>query len=328
MNLIKLNIKFFLSWAFLIIINYFLILFLIYILSAILLVNKITPNIPLINEYQRNFYTLGLWKIWHSQPECIEFSDKLIYAPKETSCNFSNIEFSTKISFDRFGRVSDHPVNSNNTGIAVLGDSHAMGWGVNDNETFSYLLEKKINRPVYNLAVSGYGTVRELIRLQESGLIDSIDTIIFQYCYNDHGENIYYKKTSKDIAKEKYNLVKQGGEFSIWKKLRKSFRYSIKIAGEVIFNKKRPFTFDHHNETFIQVLKKFDFLKDKRIIVFYVNGHQQEFSNFPSGKSKDFNNLEYIDLNIEEDISNFYLIDGHLNSTGHMKIAERLSKFF
>ena len=126
----------------------------------------------------------------------------------------------------------------------------------------------------------------------------------------------------------KYDLVKKGVKFSIWKKLRKSFRYSIKIAREVIFNTKKPLTFDHHNETFIEVLKKFEFLKDKSIIVFYINGHQQKFSNFPSGKSKDFNNLEYIDLNIEEDTSSFYLIDGHLNSTGHMKIAEKLSKLF
>ena len=100
------------------------------------------------------------------------------------------------------------------------------------------------------------------------------------------------------------------------------------LARDVIFNKKKPLTFDHHNETFIEVLKKFEFLKDKRIIIFYINGHQQKFSNFPSGKSKDFNNLEYIDLNIEEDTSSFYLIDGHLNSTGHMKIAEKLSKLF
>ena len=39
-----------------------------------------------------------------------------------------------------------------------------MQWvGVNDNETFSALLEKKLNKPVYNLAVSGYGTTREII---------------------------------------------------------------------------------------------------------------------------------------------------------------------
>ena len=328
MNLINLNVQKLFGWIFIIVINYFLIIFLIYILSAILLVNKITPNIKLISEYQRNYYVIGLRNIWHSQPECIEFSDNQIYVPKETSCNFSNIEFKTTISFDEFGRTSNHPINNDSNGIAVLGDSHAMGWGVNDNETFSYLLEKKINRPVYNLGVSGYGTIRELIRLQESDLLDKIDTIIVQYCYNDHGENVHYKKTTLEVAKEKYDLVQQGVKFSIWKKLRKSFRYSIKITREVIFNTKKPLTFDHHNETFIEVLKKFEFSKDKRIIVFYVNGHQQKFSNFPSGKSKDFNNLEYIDLNIEEDTSSFYLIDGHLNSTGHMKIAEKLSKLF
>ena len=83
MNLINLNVKKFFGWIFLIIINYFLIIFLIYILSAILLVNKITPNIKLISEYQRNYYNIGLRNIWHSQPECIEFSNSQIYTPKD-----------------------------------------------------------------------------------------------------------------------------------------------------------------------------------------------------------------------------------------------------
>ena len=47
-----------------------------------------------------------------------------------------------------------------------------MGWGVNDDETFSSILEKKINRPVFNLAVSGYGTVRQLMRLEKTNLLD------------------------------------------------------------------------------------------------------------------------------------------------------------
>ena len=203
-----------------------------------------------------------------------------------------------------------------------------MGWGVNDKETFSYLLEKKINRPVYNLAVSGYGTVRELIRLEESNLLDKIDTIIIQYCFNDYGENVGYKKTTSDIAKKKYELVKEGVQFSVWKKLRKSFRYSITIPKDILTKKNKTMSFDHHNKVFIEVLKKFLFLKDKRIIVFYINGHQQKFTNFPSSKSKVFDNLEYIDLDIENDTSSFYLIDGHLNSTGHQKIADKLSKLF
>ena len=328
MNLINFNVKNFLGWIFIIVINYCLIFFLIYILSAILLVNKITPNIKLITEYQRNYYNIGFRNIWHSQPECIEFSDNQIYVPKETSCKFNNIEFKTIISFDEFGRTSDHPINNNANGIAVLGDSFAMGWGVNDKETFSYLLEKKINRPIYNLGVSGYGTIRELIRLQESVLLDKIDTIIIQYCYNDYGENVGYKNTTLDIAKKKYDLVKQGVKFSIWKKLRKSFRYSITIPKDILTKKNKSMTFDHHNEAFIKVLQKFPFLNDKRVIVFYTNGHQQEFINFPSSKSEVFSNLEYTDLNIEKDKNNFYLIDGHLNPAGHKKIADKLSKLF
>ena len=107
-----------------------------------------------------------------------------------TLFHFNNIEFKTIISFDEFGRTSDHPINNDSNGIAVLGDSFAMGWGVNDKETFSYLLEKKINRPVYNLGVSGYGTIRELIRLQE--FIEKKD-----------------KGKEKKAQKSKRNLLKQ-----------------------------------------------------------------------------------------------------------------------
>ena len=60
--------------------------------------------------------------------------------------------------------IQDHPFTKR-PGIAVLGDSHAMGWGVNDDETFSAVLEKKIDKPVYNLAVSGYGTIREFNKI-------------------------------------------------------------------------------------------------------------------------------------------------------------------
>jgi len=329
MSLININLKIFFGWLFIICVNYFIILFLIYVLSAILLVNNITPNIKLIQEYQRNFYIIGMRKIWHSRPECVEFSKTQTYVPKEGSCNFSNIEFDITMSFNKLGRLSGHPINENGNGVAILGDSYSMGWGVNDNETFSYLLEKKIGRPVYNFGVSGYGTIRELLRLKEANLLDKIDTIIIQYCYNDYGENVGYdSKISLDVVKKKYEMLTKDSEYSVWKKFRKSFRYSSTIAKNVLTNKDSSMDFNHHNDAFIEVLKKFPFIQDKKIIVFYVNGYQQKFVNFPSGKSNIFNNLEYFDLDIEMDKKNFFLIDGHLNFTGHKKIAEKLSKLF
>ena len=131
----------------------------------------------------------------------------LIFIPEETSCEFKNFEYNTVLTFDKYGRYSNHPIERG-PGIAVLGDSHAMGWGVNDSETFSAILEGKIDKPVYNLAVSGYGTIRKLIRFEKFELANSVDTVIIQYTYNDWGENNSYKKNTPKEAKEKFNIVK------------------------------------------------------------------------------------------------------------------------
>ena len=139
-----------LKYIFVGIFTYISIFFSIYIVSGFLLISGITPEIKLINNYQRNFYLWGgLRDIWQSHNECVEFDQDLIFIPKENTCKFKNFEFETSLTFDKFGRYSDHPI-SNGNGIAVLGDSHAMGWGVNDEETFSAILEKKIDKKIHN----------------------------------------------------------------------------------------------------------------------------------------------------------------------------------
>ena len=186
--------------------SYIIIFFSIYVLSGFLLISGITPKLALIKNYQRNFYLFGVRNIWQSNKECIEFDEDLIFLPKKTECIFKNLEYATSISFDEYGRYSNHPFIKG-PGIAVLGDSFAMGWGVNDDETFSAILEKKIDKPVYNLAVSGYGTIRELIRFEKSGLVDAVDTIIIQYCYNDWGENNNFKRNTFQEAQEKFYII-------------------------------------------------------------------------------------------------------------------------
>ena len=88
--------------------------------------------------------------------------------------------------------------NKNAKSIVVLGDSHAMGWGVNDKETFSYFLQVLTKQPVYNLAVSSYGTEREIARFEKSGLLENTDIIIIQYHENDLKENLSFSKLKKN----------------------------------------------------------------------------------------------------------------------------------
>jgi len=314
----------FLKYIPIVLINYILIFFLIYIISGFLLIQNITTEIKLITEYQRNFYLHGgLRNIWQSREECVEFDEDLVFVPKNTSCNFKNLEFDTKVTFDDSGRYSNHP-ESNRKGIAVIGDSHAMGWGMNDDETFSYLLEKKIQRPVYNLAVSGYGTIREIIRLEKSNLLDKVDTVIIQYCYNDVGENLDFKKNSYEVAKKKFNMMVEGKPVGNYKKLRKAVRYSATIPFDIITEKNQLLDFDGHKIILLDLLKKYPSLNDKKIIIFYVNGFNMKFFNFPKGKSKKMDNVYFIDMNIGEEY--FFKIDGHLSSYGHSFVADELFK--
>lgn len=297
--------------------------FLIYILSAVLFLNKITPDIRLIKDYQRNYNVIsGTRNIWQGNSECIKFNEKLVYVPAERSCKFQNIEFDTKVSFDANGRKQTHP-SSNSKGIAVIGDSVAMGWGVNDNETFSYFLEKKLKRPVYNLAVSGYGTIRELIYLKSKINLSNIDTIIIQYHYNDLDENMKFKENDLETAKKKFSYFLKKSERSTWKIFRKTFRYSILIPYEIITerNKIRDFTF--HRIYFFKALNKHPELKNKKIVFFYTNPYEIKFKNYLLGQDKKFKNTFFYDLGIKD--SHFFNVDDHLNIKGNKFVAEKLA---
>ena len=114
-----------------------------------------------------------------------------MYKPKEGICQFSNPEFKTTLNFTKFYRshfIKNSEIDKKNP-IIVIGDSIAMGWGVNDNETF-FSSEELSKRKVYNMGVSSYGTVREIKRLKLSPFYEDTDTIIIQYHPNDLDENI------------------------------------------------------------------------------------------------------------------------------------------
>ena len=311
----------------LIIINYFLLFFLIYIISGFLLVKGVTSNLKLISAYQVNFYLEGgIRNIWQNNPDCVKFDEDLIYVPKLRNCRFKNFEFDTNISFDTFGRVSNHPNKKENINqsIAVIGDSFAMGWGVNDNETFSYLLEKKINKNVYNLAVSSYGTRRELIRLEKSGLLNEIDTVIIQYCYNDFGENNNFKINSEIDTNNKFQTVTSSQPISNWRMFRRTFRYSAQIPINLIKKKSNSLDFLHHQNLLLNVLNEYPSIMSKKIYIFYTNGPDLKFFNFPNGTLPNYDNISFLDLKINN--NHYFKIDGHLNKEGHKFIAKELSK--
>src|SRR4029450_5746145 len=69
------------------------------------------------------------------------------------------------------------------TRVVMVGDSIAYGAGVKDEQTFSARLEARGPRfDVVNLAVGGYGTDQELLRLEREGLRYRPDVVLLHFC--------------------------------------------------------------------------------------------------------------------------------------------------
>ena len=64
-----------------------------------------------------------------------------------------------------------------------------MGWGVNDEQTFSSLIEKKINKNMINMGFLVMETLREIKKLVSSKYYNQSDLILIQYHHNDIYEN-------------------------------------------------------------------------------------------------------------------------------------------
>lgn len=75
------------------------------------------------------------------------------------------------------------------TRVLLLGDSVAFGYGVADEQTFAARLEAR-GYEVVNLAVPGYGTDQELLRLEREGIGYEADVLLLHFClHNDFVDN-------------------------------------------------------------------------------------------------------------------------------------------
>lgn len=298
----------------------------VYFASLLFLQRGVLVDLPWIVTTQKYLYRNGMVSAnsWLSMPGCITPDPDLIYKPANGTCKFDDIEFKTTLTFTDDGRNTGPKPGG--TGIAIIGDSHAMGWGVNDRETFAAQLQTLSGRPVYNLGVASYGTARELIRLEKSGVLDKVDTVIIQYCNNDKSENLKFETVShqelaaKVFAPNKASATPQPAKLAFiargyWMALAAPFR----SASE----RWRRKNFDSHYAALIPILEKHrDALKNKRVIVFYSNPYGQKYRNFPSGTDARMANVHFVDLDLSPTL--YRKLDNHMGPTGHQVAAERL----
>jgi lysophospholipase L1-like esterase len=85
--------------------------------------------------------------------------------------------------------------------IIVLGDSFMWGYGVENNEMFSTVLQDLIpGTETVNFGVNGYSTVQQFVRLESEGLRYEPDVTVLVFVWNDLEDNFDDKKGGRPVA--------------------------------------------------------------------------------------------------------------------------------
>jgi hypothetical protein len=138
----------------------------------------------------RNLHRLTEWRMVQFEPACSRYDAQLTYILRPGGCVVRAREFVVHYRMNGVG-LRDDEASLDRPSIIVLGDSVAMGWGVERVDSFPERLETLTGLKVLNAGVPSYGTARELL------LLERLDTralrvLVVQYSWNDGDENRAY----------------------------------------------------------------------------------------------------------------------------------------
>ena len=272
------------------------------------------------------------------EPEMATYDSTLFYTLKRGTFQFENREFDVTFNVNSLG-VRDDEMSLKYPKIVVLGDSHAMGWGIHQEETFAEVLEKNTNTTVLNTAISSYGTVRELELLKQVNT-DSLQYLIIQYCQNDYLENKKYKTnnnvlkiSSKEAYEKASSRLRKERSYYLFKHVLK-FPALIRSANPEFSMIKKPE--EDEVAVFLNVMQQSEILqKDIKIIVININGRQTS-NHFINELKNTLQNEEWknvaeriIPLDVSSGLTenSYYILDDHMNAKGHAFVANELQKY-
>jgi hypothetical protein len=299
-----------------------------------------------LSDMRRLYWATTKWIQYNEQSA--RYDNDLTYVLRPGEFVFSTLEFSTRYRVNSFG-LRDDEESLNAPEIIVLGDSYAMGWGVEQDETFPEVLQQESGLKVLNAAVSSYGTVRELTSFDRYDR-SNLKYLIIQYYHNDFRENrvflehdgklpimseeAYDDRVRGHTSKKQYvfgryllMLIANKGEFLV-------SRLSGRAGNPTQRHAVAEGSASEAAKVFLEVLKRFGIEKlEVPVIVLDVykdsvkgGGFIEALSATIQSKAREYPNVKVIDLSKHLNGSHFYIFDVHLNSEGHRVLAREILK--
>lgn len=256
---------------------------------------------------------------------------------------FTNPEFNVEIKTNSLG-VRDDEASLHDPSIVVLGDSHGMGWGVEQQERFSEVLEKQFDIKVLNTAITSYGTHRESKLLSQVDL-DSCKLLIIQYCDNDLDENrVNYPNPQKsgidarafEVAGKQNTINKTYFPFKgiflslrslIINGLKKSPPPAPAAPAKPVTNV--PAVKQEHAEAFFPYLERIRAIYKGPIVVFDLGVYNypivKEFESYQA--THPAQDTYFFNVHPLLGRPEYFTIDDHINARGHGKIGLALADY-
>ena len=300
------------------------------------------PLLELARWPYLNIYRQGI----QGRKDCFQMDQTLTYIGQpHGQCRFDNLEFRTTQRFNSLG-VRDSEAALVRPRSIVIGDSHAMGWGVEAGERYSHLLGPRL-QPSLNLGIASYGTARELRLLERyagrypQGYAGA-PTILLQYGVNDWGENSStgkqrFQSSSYRSYAANTPYVKPELLLDPWNGAHLRLFTEHWLRG-IFKAETNPLDvpFPKHGEAFVASFTPYEqLLRGKTLVVFVSSDYgfwnasvYRDLKHSLGSLRRQLPHTKVLLLDLSQacDSSCYFRLDDHLTAAGHRRVAQWLNQ--
>jgi hypothetical protein len=296
----------------------------------------------------REYYAMQDMKVPQYDPSIAEYDSAFFYRFRPgVQSRFMNREFDDSFHINSKG-MRDDEASLKKPQIVCLGDSYALGWGVEQDSTYCQRIESMTGLRALNAGMVSFGTPREMKAL---GLVDTsaMSVVVWQHFSNDANENAAY-----DVARRHLPIRSHGTYEDLvqWTKSSRSYypfkhsstilRIAVRMSTGSEQSPYRDNLFGDNNvpigeqaKRFLQIVSQspIDFSKT-RVVIFNtdLDGYRGFIDScaaiLDQGEFDPVfrNACRFVRLQNVLQASDYYVLDTHLNDRGHAKIARELKK--
>ncbi len=291
-------------------------------------------------SHLKNYYLGFDRSIVQFRHDCAVYDEVLTYRLRPGACRVRNRESTVEYAINSLG-VRDDERSLLAPSVIVLGDSQAMGWGVPAGAVLSKRLSVLTGRSVLNGAISSYETAREMALLREL-VRPGTDFVIIAYCDNDFSGNWRFVESGSLPQQDRasYENVVADHERTVPYFPFKHVRHLSRLVRDSTLAESRsPLLLNKPGfaaMNFLAVLDgTIDLLRGRNVIVFEVNSYNVNSPSFAdalrtaaarSPLLDELASLHVIDASTTLTDDDYFLLDDHMNSSGHDKIARVLAE--